>query len=194
MILGVDTSVADAQLWRARTEGPPKRVTVEKIENSEFCTSTVVHPQPPHKTNSMGKGVQFRPEPGDGRGHERFLLVFKNHGKVVAQEQMAQEDKRTVRPLRWTASLSEITNVISARQLEVMRFMKFTNSLRSRCSNALNAIDFPQNVIANAGECLNGILVVVRCCDRALLSSPAQGLSLRDRSLGGDSENTIALS
>ena len=53
-------------------------------------------------------------------------------------------------PLCWTASLSEITNVISARQLEVMRFMKFTNILRSSCLNALNAIDFPQNVIANA--------------------------------------------
>ena len=91
----------------------------------------------------MGKGVQFRPEPGDGRGHERFLRDFKNHGKVVAQEQMAQEDERR------TASPSEITNVVSARQLKLMSFMKFTNSLRSRCSNALNAIDFPQNVIAN---------------------------------------------
>jgi len=36
MILGVDTSVADAQLRRAQTEGLPKRVTVEKLENSEF--------------------------------------------------------------------------------------------------------------------------------------------------------------
>jgi hypothetical protein len=98
----------------------------------------------------MGKGVQFRTEPGDGRRHERFLRGFKNHGKVVAQEQMAQENERTVIPLRWTASISEITNVISVRQLELMRFMKFTNSLRNRCSNALNAIDFPPNVIANA--------------------------------------------
>src|SRR6266566_117205 len=74
---------------RAQTEGPPKRVTVEKIENSEFCTSAVAHSQPLHRTNGMGKGVQFRTEPGDGRGHERFLRGFKNHGKVVAQEQMA---------------------------------------------------------------------------------------------------------
>jgi len=91
----------------------------------------------------MGNGVQFRTEPGYGRRHERFLRDFKNHGKVVAQEQMAQEDERR------TASPSEITNVVSARQLKLMSFMKFTNSLRSRCSNALNAIDFPQNVIAN---------------------------------------------
>ena len=98
----------------------------------------------------MGKGVQFRPQAGDGSRHERFLRVFKNHGKVVAQEQMAQEDERIVMPLRWTASLSEITNVISVRQLEWMRLMKFTNSLRGRCLSALNAIDFPQNVIANA--------------------------------------------
>jgi hypothetical protein len=118
MILGVDTSVADAQLRHAQTEGPPKRVTVEKIEHSEFCTSAVVHPQPLHRTNRIGKGVQLRTEPGDGRGHERFLHGLKNHGKVVAQEQMAQEDERTVMPLRWTASLSEITNVISVRQLE----------------------------------------------------------------------------
>ena len=152
MILGVDTSVADAQLRRAQTKGPPKRVTVEKLEDSEFWTSTVVHPQPLHRTNSMGNGVQFRTEPGYGRRHERFLRDFKNHGRVVAQEQMAQEDERIVMPLRWTASLSEITNVISVRQLEWMRLMKFTNSLRSRCSSALNAIDFPQNVIAHAAS------------------------------------------
>ena len=99
MILGVDTFVADAQLRRAQTEGPPKRVTVEKIENSEFCTSAVARPQPLHRTNGTGKGVQFRTEPGDGSRHERFLRVFKNHGKVVAQEQMAQEDERTVHAL-----------------------------------------------------------------------------------------------
>ncbi len=63
---------------------------------------------------------------------------------------MAEEDERTVMPLRWTASLSEITNVISVRQLELTRFMKFTNSLRSRCSTAWNAIDIPPNVIVNA--------------------------------------------
>src|SRR6266436_4062846 len=50
MILGVDTSVADAQLRHHQTEGPPKHVTVEKIENSEFCTSTGVPPRPLHRT------------------------------------------------------------------------------------------------------------------------------------------------
>src|SRR5438445_6424495 len=55
MILGVDTSVADAQLRRAQTEGPPKRVTVEKIENSEFCTSAVARPQLLHRTTVWAK-------------------------------------------------------------------------------------------------------------------------------------------
>ena len=55
MILGVDTSVADAQLRRAQTEGPPKRVTVEKIENSGFCTSAVARPQLLHRTTVWAK-------------------------------------------------------------------------------------------------------------------------------------------
>jgi hypothetical protein len=44
----------------------------------------------------------------------------------------------------------EITNVNRVRQTALMSFMNFTNSLRGRCSNALNAVDFPPNVIANA--------------------------------------------
>ena len=70
--------------------------------------------------------------------------------RSLLKSKMSQQDERTVMPLRWTASLSEFTNVISVRQLELMLFIKFTNSLRSRCSNALNAIHFPPNVIANA--------------------------------------------
>ncbi len=79
--IGVDASVADAQLRRAQTEGPPKRVTVEKLENSLDFNSC--NPQPLHRTNSMGKGVQFRTEPGNGRRLERFLRDVKNHGKSL---------------------------------------------------------------------------------------------------------------
>ncbi len=66
----------------------------------------------------MGKGVQFRPQPGDGSRHERFLRVVKNHGKVVAQEQMAQEDERTVHALVLDGQPFGNHDVISARQLE----------------------------------------------------------------------------
>jgi len=63
---------------------------------------------------------------------------------------MAKEDRPNGHALALEGQPSEITNVVRVRQLELMSFMNFTNNLRGRCPNALNAVDFPPNVIANA--------------------------------------------
>jgi len=63
---------------------------------------------------------------------------------------MAKEDGPNGHALALDGQPSEITNVNRERQTELMSFTNFTNTLRGRCSNALNAIDFPPNVIANA--------------------------------------------
>ena len=63
---------------------------------------------------------------------------------------MAKEDRPNGHALALDDQPSEITNVVRVRQLELMSFMNFTNNLRGRCPNALNAVDFPPNVIANA--------------------------------------------
>jgi hypothetical protein len=65
-------------------------------------------------------------------------------------EQMAKEERPNGHALTLDGQPSDITNVNRERQTKLMSFMDFTNYLRGRCSDALNAIDFPPNVIPNA--------------------------------------------